>query len=266
MIGALEPHSEEGTVSGSAPLKRSRHAPSKLVSQALGDSCAVLGVACPLSATDACRNLTQSIKTVVARLAKAKKVGIIDESVLDYEALAMSNEEWDTLCELNDTFSEHYTLRKRMLRKRLEVTIDAMLEAETAKLNMAEIMAGLRKRQSEIRDECQIPVWAAFAMQRDILRVDPITTLTSEVDSPVRRHEIGKVPDRGGRATEVRQVEIDAIPFSSFGGKRRGRGRGRGRGGGRGRGRGGRGRGRGYGGGGGGRGGGRRGGGRGRRY
>ena len=80
----------------------------------------------------------------------------------------------------------------------------------------------------------KLPVWIVFAAQKDIFRNDTITCLTSEVESEVRKVQIGRVPDRGGRADEVRQIEIDNIPFSQFGRKGgRGKGRGRGRGGGR---------------------------------
>ena len=71
----------------------------------------------------------------------------------------------------------------------------------------------------------KLPVWIVFAAQKDIFRNDTITCLTSEVESAVRKVKIGAVPDRGGRADEVRQIEIDNIPFGQFGGKGRGRGK-----------------------------------------
>jgi len=242
----------------------------KLISKYLGDTCNVLSVECPDNATQSIQNIQQQIKTIISKLSDSGKgfIGNTIKPLLDQKDF---NEEMlNVLNILNEEFSQHYSLRKNVLRKRMEVTIESMLESDRAKQQKAEILKGLNQRLSALdtqsgdlldleedefddqqeedekneneendeneKDESMeqrsstLPLWIIFSAQKDIFRNDTITMITSDVESEVRKVTIPPVPDRGGRASEVRQIEIDNIPFSQFGGRgKRGRGR-RGRG------------------------------------
>eukprot|EP00485_Elphidium_margaritaceum_P006693 CAMPEP_0202692264 /NCGR_PEP_ID=MMETSP1385-20130828/6682_1 /ASSEMBLY_ACC=CAM_ASM_000861 /TAXON_ID=933848 /ORGANISM="Elphidium margaritaceum" /LENGTH=593 /DNA_ID=CAMNT_0049347759 /DNA_START=48 /DNA_END=1825 /DNA_ORIENTATION=- len=295
MIGPQEPNYDSYTT-GSTSRAIQLNATEKLMSKYLGNTCNTLSVECPESAVMSVQNIQQQIKTVISKLSDGGK-GFIGEAMRPL----LSPKQYDAkmlrvLELLNEEFSKHYSLRKNVLRKRMEVTIESMLESDRAKQQKAIILKGLNQRLSALDTEsgdlldldeegdedddeegegdegastakndsdekkeetpratdktmeersAKLPIWIVFAAHKDIFRNDTVTCITSDIESDVRKVTIGPVPDRGGRADEVRQIEIDNIPFSAFGRGRGGRGRGRGRG------RGGGGRGGGYRGGGG---------------
>eukprot|EP00490_Sorites_sp_Unknown_P018532 CAMPEP_0114660554 /NCGR_PEP_ID=MMETSP0191-20121206/20315_1 /TAXON_ID=126664 /ORGANISM="Sorites sp." /LENGTH=202 /DNA_ID=CAMNT_0001889595 /DNA_START=308 /DNA_END=916 /DNA_ORIENTATION=- len=128
----------------------------------------------------------------------------------------------------------------------MKVTIESMLESSKVMKDKQEIERGLQKRLNNINlslnDNIQtnddeknasnnnessqyINIYCVFAAQNDLFRTDKITRLSNDMKSWIRKHQIPTVPDRGGRANEVRQVEIDSIPFSVYGKGRGGRGR-----------------------------------------
>jgi len=148
---------------------------------------------------------------------------------------------------VGDAITEDFALRRRMLMKRLDVTIQSFLWGEKAHGKEGEIVAAIKAQRVNLKE-------AAAAYDTQDALAAPVTIIyehskrvTDSVGtSLVKTVIIGAVPDRGGRANEMRPKARDM----GFGGRGRGGG---------GRGGGGRGGGGGGGGGRGGRGGGNRG-------
>jgi len=200
----------------------------QIISKALGECHDILSINTPKSAPDAVIKIMQQIKTTLSKLPNAGKEIMLKPILNPAEYNEMQLKIIETI---NEGYSQHYTIRKEVIRTRLDVTTESMLESERAKENVQNIHNGLAKRLGAFQDIAHIETWTIFAAQNDLFRIDKITRLTNDVASTVRKHRIGMVPDRGGRTDEVRQVEIAQIPFElSGGGDHRGRGRGRGRG------------------------------------
>ena len=112
----------------------------KAVSRYLGDACNVLSVECPDSAAASIKNIQQQIKTIISKLSDGGKL-FIGQSIRpilhpdDYNEAMMS-----VLEQINGQFSAHYSLRKNVLRKRMEVTIESMLESDRAKQQKADLI------------------------------------------------------------------------------------------------------------------------------
>jgi len=139
-----------------------------------------------------------------------------------------------------------FALRRRMLMLRLDVTIQSFLWGEKAQGKEGEIVAAMKAHRDNLTETTTTYTVAdaVTAPSTLIHELSKRVTDSAGVKSFVKTVIIGAVPDRGGRAGEMR-----AKDFKSWGGGGRGGGGGGGRGG-----RGGGGRGGGGGGGGGGRG------------
>ena len=144
-----------------------------------------------------------------------------------------------------------YGLRRRMMLKRCDVTVQAFLWSDSARGNEDAIVSAVAAARDAIGSEPPpLAVDDALAMSRrrarDIAaRLEQPISATSKVtvDAPMKSVVIGAVPDRGGHAHKQRPSARDMMPAwqqrtegGGKGGKGRGGGRGRGGGGGKGRG------------------------------
>ena len=125
----------------------------KAVSKYLGDTCNALMVECPDSALVSIKHIQQQINTIISKLSDNGKT-FIGQSI---RPLLNPRDFNDSMLEalemINDQFSKHYSLRKNVLRKRMEVTIESMLESDRAKQQKAELVKGLNQRLSALDTE-----------------------------------------------------------------------------------------------------------------
>ncbi|KAH8098386.1 hypothetical protein JL720_1329 [Aureococcus anophagefferens] len=152
---------------------------------------------------------------------------------------------------VRDAMRTDYGLRRRMMLKRCDVTVQAFLWSDSARGNEDAIVSAVAAARDAIGGEPPpLAVDDALAMSRrrarDIAaRLEQPISATSKVtvDAPMKSVIIGAVPDRGGHAHKQRPSARDMMPAwqqrtegGGKGGKGRGGGRGRGGGGGKGRG------------------------------
>ena len=154
---------------------------------------------------------------------------------------------------VRDAMRTDYGLRRRMMLKRCDVTVQAFLWSDSARGNEDAIVSAVAAARDAIGGEPPpLAVDDALAMSRrrarDIAaRLEQPISATSKVtvDAPMKSVVIGAVPDRGGHAHKQRPSARDMMPAwqqRTEGGGKGGKGRGgggRGRGGGGGKGRGG---------------------------
>jgi hypothetical protein len=163
--------------------------------------------------------------------------------------VVVSEEHEALLATVGDAITEDFALRRRMLMKRLDVTIQSFLWGEKAQGKEGEIVAAIKAQRMNLKEAAMAyGTQDALAAPMTIIHEHSKRVTDSVGTSLVKTVIIGAVPDRGGRANEMRPKARDM----GFGGRGRGRGSGggggRGSGGGGGRGGGNRGKGKGKGG------------------
>ena len=119
-----------------------------------------------------------------------------------------------TLQAISDAITQDFELRRKMLMKRLDVTIQSFLWGEAAQGKEGEIVAAIKAQRDNLTEE-SIKYTAEDAL------IAPVTLLhehskrvTDSVGSKslVKTVIIGRVPDRGGRTNEMRPKARDIQP------------------------------------------------------
>jgi uncharacterized membrane protein YgcG len=143
------------------------------------------------------------------------------------ENLILCQEQITVLESLNEALYQDFLLRRRMLMKRLDVTIESFLWGEKAQGKEGEIVAAIKAQRdnlsevptkySVLGDSVSAPISLLQEMSKKV-------TDTCGQKSIIKSVIIGAVPDRGGRAGEMRPKARDIKPTWTRGGGRGGGG------------------------------------------
>ncbi|KAM3870875.1 protein FAM98B [Diretmus argenteus] len=166
---------------------------------------------------------------------------------------SLNSEQWERLHNINTVLSSEYECRRRMLIKRLDVTVQSFGWSERAKVKVDSMASAYQPKRHTLRPQSSVGVAELLAAREDICNMVKTSSGSSREKTACAVNKIlmGRVPDRGGRPSEIHAPPPEMPPWQ----KRQDGGRGGGwggRGGGGGGGRGGGGGWRGGGGGGGG--------------
>ncbi|XP_034051207.1 protein FAM98B [Thalassophryne amazonica] len=162
----------------------------------------------------------------------------------------LSSEQWEKLHSINKVLCSEYECRRRMLIKRLDVTVQSFGWSDRAKVKVDSMARAYQPKRHTLTPHSTVDMAELLAAREDICNVVKTSSGSSREKTACAVNKIlmGRVPDRGGRPSEIEAPPPEMPPWQ----KRQDGGGGWG---GRGGGRGGGGSGRGGGGGGGGRGG-----------
>lgn len=148
----------------------------------------------------------------------------------------------DTIC---DELSIEYSVRRQMLLKRCDVTVQSFTWSEKVKSYLTEIHSVVEAKRVQLSDKTRFSVDDVLYASEDLTQIHRITGNAVRIGtaSKINKIAIGAVPDRGGRPDEKRpaaemprfrkrtagpaQLQRDR---SSRGGRGRGGGASRGRG------------------------------------
>eukprot|EP00597_Dinobryon_sp_UTEXLB2267_P006154 CAMPEP_0170063942 /NCGR_PEP_ID=MMETSP0019_2-20121128/4621_1 /TAXON_ID=98059 /ORGANISM="Dinobryon sp., Strain UTEXLB2267" /LENGTH=330 /DNA_ID=CAMNT_0010270499 /DNA_START=284 /DNA_END=1276 /DNA_ORIENTATION=- len=142
----------------------------------------------------------------------------------------MSGEQWSQINGLISNIHKDFSLRRRMLIKRLEVTVDSFQRSKGLNEEAKELLkAELQQRMTAIEVEPkEYTLSELFSAPRSLLMEltakatassSPMALLSSSVGGGpcmVKALMPGTVPDRGGRTNALRQKS--AMPFKKSGG------------------------------------------------
>ena len=143
--------------------------------------------------------------------------------------LALSNTQKEILAKITKAYQDDFLLRRQMLMKRLDVTIQSFLWGEQAQGKEGEIVAAIQAQRKHLQEEpTAYTLSDAITAPVSLLHDHSKRVTDQSGKSLVKTVIIGSVPDRGGRANEIRPKASD------LGFRRGGGGGGGGRGGGRG--------------------------------
>ncbi|XP_077587059.1 protein FAM98B [Stigmatopora nigra] len=146
---------------------------------------------------------------------------------------ALSSEQWEMIHSMNAKMSSEYECRRKMLIKRLDVTIQSFGWSDRAKAKVDSMARAYQPKRHVLRAETTVDVGALLAAREDIYNVVKTSSGASRVNTTcaVNKIQMGRVPDRGGRPSEIEAPLPEMPPWQKRqdgGGNWRGRGQGRG--------------------------------------
>ncbi|RUS69331.1 hypothetical protein EGW08_022906 [Elysia chlorotica] len=117
----------------------------------------------------------------------------------------LSPKQWSQLLAMNAVLLDEYRVRREMLLKRLDVTIQSFKWSDKAKNNENQIAQAYQPIRSLLVAKTNVGVPQILAARDDLTRLQKTSSgkAREETKCAINKVLIGKVPDRGGRAWEL---------------------------------------------------------------
>lgn len=118
---------------------------------------------------------------------------------------SLGRKQWSKVEEINSQLNQEYTLRRSMLLKRLDVTVQSFGWSDRAKVKKDEISTVYYPLRKSLSAAAPVSITDIIAARSDLLRL--IRTSSGEIrdktQCKINKVMMGKVPDRGGRTSNV---------------------------------------------------------------
>ncbi|XP_069008584.1 protein FAM98B [Embiotoca jacksoni] len=146
----------------------------------------------------------------------------------------LDGEQWAVLRSINAVLSSEYECRRKMLIKRLDVTVQSFGWSDRAKVKVDSMAKAYQPKRHALKPQSSVDVARLLAAREDVCNVVKTSSGSSreKTTCAVNKVLMGRVPDRGGRPSEIVAPPPEMPPWQ----KRQGGGGWGGRGGGAGRG------------------------------
>ncbi|XP_041828830.1 protein FAM98B [Melanotaenia boesemani] len=143
---------------------------------------------------------------------------------------SLSSEQWEKLHDINKVLLSEYECRRRMLIKRLDVTVQSFGWSDRAKGKVDSMARAYQPKRHSLRPQSTVDMAELLAAREDLCNVVKTSSGSSREKTvcAVNKILMGRVPDRGGRPSEIEPPPPEMPPWQ----KRQDGGGGRGRGGG----------------------------------
>lgn len=126
------------------------------------------------------------------------------------ESLTLDSHQKEVLAKITEAYQADFLLRRQMLIKRLDVTIQSFLWGEQAQGKEGEIVAAIQAQRKHLQEEPVLYSYEdALAAPISLLHDHSKKVTDQSGKSLVKTVIIGSVPDRGGRANETRPKARD---------------------------------------------------------
>ncbi|XP_070612638.1 protein FAM98B isoform X1 [Erythrolamprus reginae] len=220
--------------------KGSHSAKNDEVQQEIQMICDILGVPKPSASSDfyslsaSLNNIESKLKDILSKVPKA----YMEKPLLK---TPLNTKQMKQLEKINETLLTEYECRRRMLMKRLDVTVQSFGWSDRAKVKTDDIARIYQPKRYGLSSKSTISIAHLLAAREDlskIIRTSSGSTREKTICA-INKVLMGRVPDRGGRPTEIEPPPPEMPPWQKRqdGGGRGGRGGwggdgGRGRGGG----------------------------------
>ncbi|XP_038128543.1 protein FAM98B [Cyprinodon tularosa] len=149
---------------------------------------------------------------------------------------ALSSDQWEKLHDINKVLSSEYECRRRMLIKRLDVTVQSFGWSDRAKVKVDSMARAYQPKRHALQPQPSVDMAELLAAREDICNVVKTSSGSSREKTvcAVNKVLMGRVPDRGGRPSEIEPPPPEMPPWQKRqdGGGRGGHSGGGGRGGG----------------------------------
>uniref|UniRef100_A0A1I7ZHP8 Protein FAM98A n=1 Tax=Steinernema glaseri TaxID=37863 RepID=A0A1I7ZHP8_9BILA len=165
-------------------------------------------------------NALELLASAVEALPPASKGTSLYTATLD-------NKQWDLVNKINRDLSKEYALRRELLLKRLDVTVDSFTWSEKGAHKKDEVLKTYEEARSKINCNTEVEMSDLIAAKSDLLFVDKTSSsaVRARTQNPLRKFLLSENPaDRGGRTSEVVAPEPE-VPSWKKGGRGGGGGR-----------------------------------------
>ncbi|KAM9354254.1 protein FAM98B [Pholidichthys leucotaenia] len=117
----------------------------------------------------------------------------------------LSSEQWEKLHSINATLSSEYECRRRMLIKRLDVTVQSFGWSDRAKVKVDSMARAYQPKRHSLRPQSTVDMAALLASREDLCNMVKTSSGSSREKTACAVNKIlmGRVPDRGGRPSEI---------------------------------------------------------------
>lgn len=115
----------------------------------------------------------------------------------------LTQEQWEKLNHINQALCSDFQMRRELLLTRLDVTIQSFKWADRLKQSNTEISNLYQKKRAELSVKQPIKLANILSARDDLCKQEK--TCSTRLMTPSQLHKIiiPKVPDRGGRTTEL---------------------------------------------------------------
>ncbi|XP_056401919.1 protein FAM98B [Hyla sarda] len=174
-------------------------------------------------------SMLKSVEEKISELLPKAKAACIDQALLNVD---LNVQQLDRLEKINEALCKEYECRRRMLIKRLDVTVQSFGWSDRAKAKTDEIAKVYQPIRYSLSPKSGITLPHLLAARQDLSRIVRTSSgsVREKMVCPVNKVLMGRVPDRGGRPSEIEPPPPEMPPWQ----KRQDDGRGGWRGGGRG--------------------------------
>ncbi|XP_043999727.1 protein FAM98B [Gambusia affinis] len=128
---------------------------------------------------------------------------------------SLSSEQWEKLHGINTVLSSEYECRRRMLIKRLDVTVQSFGWSDRAKVKVDSMARAYQPKRHSLKPQSSVDVAELLAAREDICNVVKTSSGSSRVNTAcaVNKVLMGRVPDRGGRPSEIEPPPAEMPPW-----------------------------------------------------
>lgn len=169
------------------------------ISDLIHECCGTLGV--PVSADNAVslHQISVKLKNHLGSLPK----NYLGELLLHS---SLNNSQTKTLQEINEALKQDYEQRKKMMIKRVDVTIQTFLWSPKGEANQTEIKSIIQNKYEQMTSFTHITLFDVFAARSSLTEIVKTSSkqVAKQTKSSLKTLVIGQVPDRGGRLNENR--------------------------------------------------------------
>ncbi|KAF7669237.1 hypothetical protein LDENG_00220840 [Lucifuga dentata] len=146
--------------------------------------------------------LFSEVKDKIKEVIKDLPSGDIGNSVLKN---SLSSEQWEKLHNINTALSSEYECRRRMLIKRLDVTVQSFGWSDRAKVKMDSIAKVYQPKRHTLRPQTSVGMAELLAAREDLCNMVKTSSGSSREKTACAINKVlmGRVPDRGGRPSEI---------------------------------------------------------------
>ncbi|XP_077096265.1 protein FAM98B [Siphateles boraxobius] len=122
-------------------------------------------------------------------------------------------DQWSELEKINGALSAEYECRRRMLIKRLDVTVQSFSWSDRAKVRIDRMARAYQPKRFSLSLQSSVSVAHLLAAREDVCNLRKTSSGSSRENTAcaVNRILMGRVPDRGGRPSEI-QAPLPEMP------------------------------------------------------
>uniref|UniRef100_A0A8C3N570 Uncharacterized protein n=1 Tax=Geospiza parvula TaxID=87175 RepID=A0A8C3N570_GEOPR len=180
------------------------------VIQEMQTICDALGL--PNSSSSGIPPLLTSVEQKVKDILSKVKNNHVGKSLL---TKPLNSDQVERLEKINDALCSEYECRRRMLMKRLDVTVQSFGWSDRAKVKTDEIARIYQPKRHALSPKSTITLAHLLAAREDLSKIIRTSSGSTREKTACAINKVlmGRVPDRGGRPTEIEPPPPEMPPW-----------------------------------------------------